>query len=604
MNTDTAAEPSASKCTLGARQTNEGFTFAVWAPHADSVSVVGDFNDWKEDAHPMESVEGGNWTACVESAEQGQRYKYRITTGDRTFDRVDPRALKVENSIGAGIIWQPSPDDTPAFVPPSLDQLVVYELHIGSFALADEAAVGTFEEAMGKLDYLSDLGINAIEIMPVSEFAGDLSWGYNPAHPYAVESAYGGPEAFLAFVQAAHAKGIAVILDVVYNHFGPSDLDLWQFDGWEENGKGGIYFFNDHRSETPWGDTRPDYGRQEVRDYLIDNALMWLDIYKVDGLRLDMTLFIRSTKGNPDDPNDDLKEGWSLMQELNDAVRHANPRAILLAEDLRDSEWLVKDTGAGGAGFSSQWCAAFVHPVRAALSQPADEDRSLESIEDALTSKFDNDAFKRVVYSESHDEVANGSARLPSEIDAGTPDSLSARKRSLLGAVLVMTAPGIPMLFQGQEFLEDEWFRDNVPLRWEKLDTYSGIHRCYRDLVHLRKNREEKTAGLTGQHIQICHFDPLAKTLAYHRWRESGPNDSTLIVVNFSHELRDSIEVEAPDTGTWVARFNSDATCYGDDFQNEGQAEAQTFEPEDREGQSILKIALAGYSAVILSQES
>ncbi len=141
-----------------------------------------------------------------------------------------------------------------------------------------------------------ELGINAVEVMPVTEFPGDFSWGYNPAHPFAVESIYGGPDAFKRFVKAAHEHGIAVIVDVVYNHFGPSDLDLWQFDGWSENEKGGIYFYNDRRSQTPWGETRPDYGRGEVRQYLRDNALMWLEEYHADGLRWDMIPYIRTSR--------------------------------------------------------------------------------------------------------------------------------------------------------------------------------------------------------------------------------------------------------------------------------------------------------------------
>ncbi len=126
------------------------------------------------------------------------------------------------------------------------------------------------------------------------EFAGDRSWGYNPAHPFAIESTYGGPAGFQRFVKAAHQKGIAVLVDVVYNHFGPSDLSLWQFDGWSENGMGGIYFYQDWRANTPWGDTRPDYGRREVRQYIRDNALMWLEDYRCDGLRFDATAYIRN----------------------------------------------------------------------------------------------------------------------------------------------------------------------------------------------------------------------------------------------------------------------------------------------------------------------
>jgi 1,4-alpha-glucan branching enzyme len=137
------------------------------------------------------------------------------------------------------------------------------------------------------------------------------------AHPFAVESIYGGPDALKRFVKAAHEHGIAVLVDVVYNHFGPSDLDLWQFDGWSENGKGGIYFYNDHRSQTPWGETRPDYGRGEVRQYLRDNALMWFEEYHADGLRWDMIVYIKSIDGNEGNPANDIPEGWSLMQWIN-----------------------------------------------------------------------------------------------------------------------------------------------------------------------------------------------------------------------------------------------------------------------------------------------
>jgi 1,4-alpha-glucan branching enzyme len=174
------------------------------------------------------------------------------------------------------------------------DELVIYELHVGTLNVKTEGQTGTFDSAMEKLPYLRDLGINAVELMPVAEFPGDFSWGYNPAHPFAVESGYGGADGLKRFVKAAHQHGIAVIIDVVYNHLGPSDLALWQFDGWSENGKGGIYFYNDHRAQAPWGETHPDYGRGEMRRYLRDNALMWLDEYRTDGLRWDMIIYIKN----------------------------------------------------------------------------------------------------------------------------------------------------------------------------------------------------------------------------------------------------------------------------------------------------------------------
>ena len=212
-----------------------------------------------------------------------------------------------------------------------------------------------------------NLGINAVEVMPVAEFAGDFSWGYNPAHPFAVATIYGGPDALKRFVKAAHEHGIAVIMDVVYNHLGPSDLDLWQFDGWSENEKGGIYFYKDRRSQTPWGETRPDYGRDEVRQYLRDNALMWFEEYHADGLRWDMIAYIKSIDGNDDNPANDIPEGWSLMQWINVEIQQLFPGKISIGESMKNNPWVIKEVGAGGAGFNAQWDAEFVHPVRQAV---------------------------------------------------------------------------------------------------------------------------------------------------------------------------------------------------------------------------------------------
>lgn len=585
-----------------------GVAFRVWAPHADAVSVVGDFNNWETSASPLERDDAGNWYGVVPTAKEGHEYRFALKCGDAEFTRIDPRALRVTNSIGNGVVWKAptregSKKSGATFTPPTLDQLVVYELHIGTFNTEKGNGPGTFLSAIEKLPYLRDLGINAIEVMPIAEFAGDFSWGYNPAHPYAVESIYGGPEAFLGLVEAAHEHGIAVILDVVYNHFGPGDLSIWQFDGWNENNLGGIYFYNDWRAQTPWGDTRPDYGRGEVRAYIRDNAMMWFRDFGVDGLRWDMSVYIRTYRGNTGDPDDDLKEGWGLCQWINEEIHKEFPQAITIAEDLHDSEWIVKGTGAGGAGFNSQWDAAFVHPVRAAMIVSDDADRNLDAVIGALKNKYDGDAFKRVVYSESHDEVANGKARLPSEIDANAADAHHARKRSTLGAALVMTAPGVPMLFQGQEFLEDEWFRDEVPLDWTKLERFCGIHALYRDLVSLRRNSAGNTAGLSGQHVETHHVNHEKKILGYHRWREGGPGDDVIVILNLSNVAITDYTVGVPQPGLWRVRFNSDASAYSSDFNDHLAPDVETTaEPQDSFEQRITT-GLGPYSALILSQD-
>src|SRR5271168_1472968 len=297
-------------------QTEEkGVSFRVWAPHAQFVSVIGTFNNWDKRTNPMTNEGDGYWFQHIENAKAGDEYRYFLKNGAFEVTRIDPYAREVTNSVGNAIVHDPAFEWGGDFTLPPVNELVVYEMHVGTFGEGNGNAVRTFQAATEKLDYLKRLGINLIEIMPVSTFAGERSWGYNPSNLFAVERNYGGPVALKEFVKAAHQLGIGVLIDVVYNHFGPSDLDLWQFDGWSENGKGGIYFYNDWRSETPWGETRPDYGRKEVRQFIHDHVMMWLEDFRMDGVRMDATVYMRTVRG-PGDTGSDLPEGWAMAQAV------------------------------------------------------------------------------------------------------------------------------------------------------------------------------------------------------------------------------------------------------------------------------------------------
>jgi 1,4-alpha-glucan branching enzyme len=429
---------------MGTSLYDGGVTFRVWAPFASSVFAAGAFNGWNETANPFASEGNGYWSVDVPGVKIGDEYQFVVRNGDQQLWHKNPYASEVVNSSGNAIIHDPSFDWMGEdFVMPSRNELVIYEMHVGSFNDLPSASPGTFDDIVPKLGYLRDLGINAIEIMPVLEFPMSFSWGYNPADPFAVESSLGGPQGLQRFVKAAHGHGIAIIMDVVYNHFGPGDLDLWRFDGWSDwNHDGGIYFYDNDRANTPWGGTRPDYGRAEVRQYVRDNALFWLNKYRIDGLRLDSVSNIRSASGH------DLPDGWSLLQWINNEIRFTQPWKITIAEDLQNNEWITKSTDEGGAGFGSQWDAGFVHPIRDAIIAQNDADRNLDAVRQALYHCYNGNAEQRVIYTESHDEVANGHARVPEEIWPGNAGSWFSRKRSTLGAALVFTAPGIPMIFQ------------------------------------------------------------------------------------------------------------------------------------------------------------
>ena len=599
---------------MGAIPHKEGVAFRLWAPHADAVFVIGKFNNWSSEAHPMAKEEDGYWYTDIVTAAVGHEYRYRLVSGEKELLRIDPYARQVTSSVGNAVVHDPHFDwGGDDFHLPAVNELVIYEMHLGTFNTDEDEKSDKFAEAVQKLDHLKRLGVNVIEVMPLAEFAGGLSWGYNPSCVFAVETNYGGPAAFKRFVKAVHQAGIGVVLDVVYNHFGPSDLDLWQFDGWSENGQGGIYFYNDWHAETPWGATRPDYGRKEVRQFIRDNALMWLEEYHVDGLRLDMTLFMHHVRGNGD-PGADLPAGWSLLQWINREVQQRHPGRITIAEDLQNDDRLTKPVDQGGAGFTAQWGARFVHPVRAAVITPDDSQRSLDSVRLAIEGRYNGDPFQRVIYSESHDEIANGKARVASEINSHNPDCWAAQKRTTLAAALVLTSPGIPMLFQGQEFLEDGWFQDSVPLDWHKSEEFSGLVRMYRDLIQLRLNHFGSTRGLTGSGLNTFHQNQSDNVIAYHRWHQGGPGDDVVVVVNLSHNPHLNYQLGFPSAGTWRLRLNSDWIGYSLAFGNQACSDA-IAEPTGsdqppganavrRDGfPAVGTINIGSYSVLVFSQD-
>jgi 1,4-alpha-glucan branching enzyme len=583
---------------MGAIPYNGGTTFRVWAPGAARVWVAGDWNGWSMNAHELGNEFNGHFSGDIPGANRWQKYQYVIQTawGDKIW-KSDPRATRVEKSNGSSIIHDPGYYGWTegSYKTPQWSEMVVYEMHVGTFNDAPGGGPGTWQSAIAKLGHLEYLGVNAVEIMPVAEFPGDFSWGYNPSFPFAPETSYGTPDDFKAFVDAAHDRGIAVILDVVHNHYGPSDLPMWCFTG-DCLGNGGHYFYTDARASTPWGNTRPDYGRNEVRDYIKDNALYWLNEYHLDGLRFDATKYIRTTDGNGS-----LPQGFSVLQYVNNSIDGAQPWKIAIAEDF-GGDVVTQPTSQGGAGFDAQWDASFVHPVRDAIIAQSDQSRDMNAVKGAITSTFNGQAQRRVIYTESHDEVANGQTRVPEAIWPGNAGSWAAKKRSTLGAAIVMTTPGIPMMFQGQEVLEDGWFSDTDPVDWNKTSSFGGITTLYRDLIQLRRNWFNNTRGLQGGSVNVYHVNNSAKVLAFHRWKNGGPGDDVVVLANFSGTTFTNYNIGMPRGGTWYVRFNSDYKGYSSDFANT-QSLNTNANGGGKDGLGYnASVSIGAYSAVILSQ--
>jgi 1,4-alpha-glucan branching enzyme len=564
------------------------------------------------------------WSCFVPNVVAGAQYKFRVQNnglgpgnrGDLVW-RLDPYCADATDltPTGNSLTVDPTYAWASSFTMPNWNEMVLYELHIGTFN-AQPGVIGTFNDALGKLDYLRDLGINAIEIMPANDFDTQTSWGYNPALLFALDSAYATPanpagvtKVVQQFVDAAHgggnpqSPGIAVIFDVVYNHLGPQGLDpcMWQFDEWSQNGYGGIYLYNDERASCPWGQmNRPDFGRSEVRQVFRDNAMMWLHQFRADGLRLDSVVNIREVIENDNSNHGDNAEGWQLLQWINNDKNSDQAWKITIAEDLQNSDWITKTTGADGAGFDAQWDPVFRDAIRNAVIVPNDADRDMGSVAAAIGKSYNaSGMFQRILYVESHDEASQG--RLPNQICWGNATSWFARKRSTLAAGIVMTSPGIPMLFQGQEFLEWLTWSDTQPLDWTKAGTFASIRTLYEDLIKVRRNWYNNTRGLHGASINVFHVNDGAKVIAFHRWADGGAGDDVVVVANLSTLPYASYNIGLPREGTWYLRFNSDWQAYGGDFGNVGYD--TTAGPGGNQGMPFSgSVGIGAYSLIILSQ--
>ena len=576
-----------------------GVTFRAWAPNATSVFVPGQFNNWSTTATPLgkeltNGVPDGVWSADVAGAAAGQQYKYYLNYSGGSAWKHDPRARWVVNSgstAGANdIIYDPAAFNWAgdSLKAPGLADLVIYELHIGAFydPRSSSSLPGRFTDATNRLDYLANLGVSAVEIMPIAEFPGYYSWGYNPADPYAADNyGYGGPDGFKALVRACHARGIAVLLDVVHNHYGPTDLDLWDFDGWTGDGSGGgIYFYQDATLCCTSYGPRPNYSRQPVRDYIQENFQMWLEECHVDGFRWD-TPGLMMNAGSTF-----ISDAATLITSITGMIQSNYPDKINIAEDVT------------GYGFDSTWDLNFNGYITPQLAATNDASRDMTAVSYAVANNtlFNFTAgLNRVAFLESHDIVGdlNNGVRLPTAIDAATPNSYRARKLSTLGAAVTFTAPGVPMIFEGQEMLENQPFDSSRPVSWAKTNTYSAIVQLYRDLIRLRRNLDGDVPGLKGEACSFLQVDNANKLVAYRRWNSSTTGQDVVVVANFASTARSNYSLSFPLAGNWYAHFNSDSTRYGADYDNIGSSvvTAQGANPTGA-------ITIGPYSALVLSQ--
>ena len=579
---------------MGSTLVPGGATFRVFAPHAKAVHVCGDFNKWLQDAScQLAPIGGGHWAVFIPALKDGDPYMYYIEGQGSSGLKRDPyaRLLTVEPPFpqSHSVLRNPAafPWHDHDFTPPPFNELVIYQLHVGSFDIKPGNPDGCFLDVIERVPHLASLGINAIELLPVQEFPTTFSMGYNGTDLFSPETQYGeADEAKLkayvdrtneiltaagqapyagtevlrhcddqlrALIDVCHVHGIGVIFDVVYNHAGGGfdDHSIWFFDRQPTGNTNDSLYFTDQG----WaGGQVFAYWNADIRQFLVDNALSFYREYRVDGLRFDEVSVM------------DHFGGWTTCQQLTTALRAEKPVAIQIAEYWPVNPWVVKDHAESGAGFDATWGDRLRDSVRGAIAAAAEgagASVSMQAIADALADSSLGKRWRAVQAIENHDIVYAGrQPRIAMLADPIDTRSWYARSRSRVATGLLLTAPGIPMLFMGQELLEAKPWSDTpaaaTEIAWSTLDGGDVITaefvRFVRELIALRRSHK----ALSGEGCAIVHVHDGNRVLAFERWVE-GIDDPVMVVVSLNETAWTDYAVGFPAGGAWRLLFDSDA---------------------------------------------
>ncbi len=568
-----------------------GVHFAVWAPNAERVSVVGDFNDWDSDRHPMTSrPEAGLWECFVPAIGPGALYRYRVASRVDAYvsDRADPYGFAAElRPLTAsrvcdlsGYAWGDREWVEARAARNATDAPIsIYEVHLGSWMRVPEEGRRwlTYREIAPKLaDHVQAMGFTHVELLPVTEHPFDGSWGYQTVGYFAPTSRFGSPHDFMFFVDLLHQRGIGVILDWVPAHFPRDGHGLAYFDGTH------LYEHADPRQgrQPDWDTLVFNYGRTEVRNFLVSNALFWFDRYHVDGLRVDaVASMLYLDYARPDGGwvanrygGKENIEAIEFVRLLNERVYAEYPGAMMVAEESTSWGMVSRPTYVGGLGFGYKWNLGWMHDMLDYMSNDPihrsfHHDRITFSILYAFTENF--------ILPFSHDEVVHGKGSMIRKMP-GDEWQKFANLRLLYG--YMFTHPGKKLLFMGSEFGQwSEWWHE-TSLDWHLLQfaPHAGLMRWVRDLNTYYRGQPalfQVDSDPGGFEWVDCHDHERSVISFLRRGRDQG--DIVLVVCNFTPVLRANYRVGVPSGGYWEETLNSDAPLYGGGGQgNMGSVEA------------------------------
>ncbi len=555
----------------------EGVYFAVWAPSASSVRVVGDFNYWNGEGYELNARwdSSGIWEAFVPGVKKGALYKYSITSnvGGQTVEKGDPYAFYWEVPPKTGSVvwdtdykwsdkkWMTSRKKNNALSSP----FAIYEVHIGSWKRDHEhlsLSYNTLAEDL--VQYVKDLGYTHVEFMPVMEHPFFGSWGYQVTGYFAPTSRFGTPQEFMYLVESFHKAGIGVILDWVPSHF-PGDVHgLYQFDGSH------LYEHADPRQgyHPDWSSYIFNYGRNEVRSFLISNALFWLEKYHADGLRVDavasMLYLDYSRKEGEWVPNQyggrENLEAISFMKELNETIYSQFPDVQTIAEESTSFPMVSKPTFLGGLGFGMKWMMGWMNDVLDYFQKdPFYRQYHQNNITFSLAYAFTENFMLPL----SHDEVVHGKGPLIGRMP-GDEWQRFANLRLLYS--WMYTHPGTKLLFMGGEIGQtSEWKHDNS-MEWHLLDyaPHQGILNFTKAINNLYKTEPAlHELQFDGEGFEWIELNDAHNSVLSYLRKGTDAKDTLVIVANFTPVVRENYRVGINESGTWKEIFNSDDTPFG-----------------------------------------
>ncbi|MBM4011390.1 MAG: 1,4-alpha-glucan branching protein GlgB [Planctomycetes bacterium] len=590
-----------------------GVNFAVWAPNADAVSVVGDFNGWNPDAHRMHKrIPAGVWEVFVAGLPAGTLYKYRVHAAGAASDRSDPYGFgaEVPPRTASRVIdldaytwrdgdWMATRAARQALAAP----LSVYEVHLGSWRRPgdDPHRWLTYADLERELvPYVAEMGFTHVEFLPPTEHPLSASWGYQTIGLFAATARFGPPQAFMSLIDAFHRAGIGVIIDWVPAHFPKDGHGLRRFDGTA------LYEHKDPwKGEHPdWGTMIFNYGRHEVANYLISSALFWLDRYHVDGLRVDavasMLYLDYSRQEGQWEPNcfggRENLEAIEFLKTFNVQVHERFPGVLTIAEESTAWPGVSRPTYVGGLGFSLKWNMGWMNDtLRYMRHDPVHRKYHHDELTFSLIYAF----HENFVLPLSHDEVVHGKGSLLAQMP-GDDWQRFANLRLLYA--YMWCHPGKKLLFMGGEFGQwAEWNFDES-LQWHlcQWEKHVGLTRLVADLNRLmRREKSLHELDVDGRGFEWidCH-NWQDSVLAFVR-RAADPADFTITCCNFTPVPREGYRLGVPQGGVYDEVFNGDSAWYGGG--NIGNAGAIAAEPEPHHGRDVsLSLTLPPLATVVL----